>query len=55
MTAKTLTLSLTRTLAPAAALFLAGAMLLLLAGHAQSAALHDVAHDLRHANGFPCH
>ena len=24
-------------------------------GHAQSAALHDAAHDVRHAAGFPCH
>ena len=26
-----------------------------LAGHAQSATLHDAAHDMRHATGFPCH
>lgn len=26
-----------------------------LAGHAQSATLHDAAHDVRHAAGFPCH
>lgn len=25
------------------------------AGHAQSATLHDAAHDMRHATGFPCH
>ena len=25
------------------------------AGYAQSASLHDAAHDLRHATGFPCH
>lgn len=24
-------------------------------GHAQAAALHDAAHDVRHATGFPCH
>ncbi len=29
--------------------------LLFVAGHAQSAALHDAAHDVRHATGFPCH
>ncbi|SPH23790.1 hypothetical protein DEA8626_02861 [Defluviimonas aquaemixtae] len=34
---------------------LVGATLLFVAGHAQSAALHDAAHDMRHATGFPCH
>lgn len=29
--------------------------ILFVAGHAQSAALHDAAHDMRHATGFPCH
>jgi cobalt transporter subunit CbtB len=28
---------------------------LFVAGHAQSNVLHDAAHDMRHANGFPCH
>ena len=39
------------------ALFVAvlGATILFVAGHAQSAALHDAAHDVRHATGFPCH
>jgi len=32
-----------------------GLGLLFVAGHAQSAALHDAAHDVRHATGFPCH
>ena len=32
-----------------------GVAVLFVAGHAQSAALHDAAHDLRHATGFPCH
>jgi len=32
-----------------------GATLLFVAGHAQSATLHAAAHDVRHANGFPCH
>jgi cobalt transporter subunit CbtB len=32
-----------------------GIALLFAAGHAQSAALHDSAHDIRHATGFPCH
>ena len=26
-----------------------------IAGHVQAAALHDAAHDVRHATGFPCH
>lgn len=29
--------------------------LLFAAGHAQSSMLHDAAHDMRHATGFPCH
>ena len=33
---------------------MAGA-LLFVAGLAQSATLHDAAHDTRHATGFPCH
>ncbi len=32
-----------------------GATVLFVAGHAQSATLHDAAHDMRHATGFPCH
>ena len=32
-----------------------GMVILLAAGHAQSATLHDAAHDVRHATGFPCH
>ncbi|WP_084627432.1 CbtB domain-containing protein [Sediminimonas qiaohouensis] len=32
-----------------------GAAILFLAGHAQSATLHDAAHDIRHGTGFPCH
>lgn len=34
---------------------LIGGALLFVAGHAQSATLHDAAHDMRHATGFPCH
>lgn len=46
-----------RSTALMAALFMAvaGLGLLFAAGHAQSAALHDAAHDVRHASGFPCH
>jgi cobalt transporter subunit CbtB len=32
-----------------------GASLMLVAGHVQSSTLHDAAHDVRHATGFPCH
>ena len=32
-----------------------GMVVLFAAGHAQSATLHDAAHDVRHATGFTCH
>lgn len=32
-----------------------GLALIALAGHVQASALHDAAHDVRHATGFPCH
>ena len=32
-----------------------GLAVITVAGHAQTAALHDAAHDVRHATGFPCH
>ncbi|WP_397542491.1 CbtB domain-containing protein [Roseovarius salis] len=32
-----------------------GLGILSVAGHVQAAALHDSAHDVRHATGFPCH
>ncbi|WP_135504297.1 CbtB domain-containing protein [Roseovarius aestuariivivens] len=38
----------------AATLFL-GIGIVTLAGHVQASALHDAAHDVRHATGFPCH
>jgi cobalt transporter subunit CbtB len=34
---------------------LLGFGIVFLAGHAQSSALHDAAHDIRHGTGFPCH
>ena len=43
---------------PWAAIALAGifgATLIFFAGLAQSETLHDAAHDVRHATGFPCH
>lgn len=32
-----------------------GLGILTVAGHVQAGALHDAAHDVRHATGFPCH
>jgi cobalt transporter subunit CbtB len=32
-----------------------GTAIVFLAGLAQSQTLHDAAHDVRHATGFPCH
>ncbi|MHA3979499.1 CbtB domain-containing protein [Halovulum sp. GXIMD14794] len=40
---------------PIVAIIALGFGLLFVAGHAQSTVLHDAAHDMRHANGFPCH
>lgn len=37
------------------AMVVIGLALNFVAGHAQSATLHDAAHDMRHATGFPCH
>lgn len=34
---------------------LVGSFLIFGAGFAHSNVLHDTAHDVRHANGFPCH
>ncbi|MCU0802683.1 MAG: CbtB-domain containing protein [Rhodobacteraceae bacterium] len=46
-----------KTTALLSVLFMAvlGGAILFAAGHAQSATLHDAAHDIRHATGFPCH
>ena len=32
-----------------------GLGIIMIAGHVQASALHDAAHDVRHATGFPCH
>ncbi|MGR3460743.1 MAG: CbtB domain-containing protein [Roseovarius sp.] len=32
-----------------------GAGILFFSGFVQSTGLHDAAHDMRHATGFPCH
>ena len=31
------------------------AFIVAMAGHLQAETLHSAAHDMRHANGFPCH
>ena len=41
--------------APALFVAILGVALITLTGHVQAAALHDAAHDVRHATGFPCH
>ncbi len=35
--------------------FITGLTLLFASGYAQATALHDAAHDQRHAMAFPCH
>jgi cobalt transporter subunit CbtB len=58
MTTTTATVSLTRSksaMIPAFFALVLGVGVLVLAGHVQAAALHDAAHDVRHATGFPCH
>lgn len=32
-----------------------GIAVIFVSGHVQAGALHDAAHDVRHATGFPCH
>lgn len=44
-----------KALAPVLAAALLGAALLAGAGFAGPEAIHDAAHDARHAFGFPCH
>jgi len=43
------------TVMPAIMAFVLGFGIISMAGHVQAAALHDAAHDVRHATGFPCH
>ena len=38
-----------------AGVFLLGTIMLFGAGFANSAAVHNAAHDTRHSQGFPCH
>ena len=50
------TLTQTRsTTLPAVFALLVGLGLVGIVGHVQAAGLHDAAHDVRHATGFPCH
>lgn len=49
------TASLSKAFGPIVLMIALGTSLMFVAGHAQSAALHDAAHDVRHATGFPCH
>ena len=58
MTTKTTTATGARTdVSLAAILFVAffGATLLFVVGFANSAVMHDAAHDTRHSISFPCH
>ena len=51
---KTLTQSRARFI-PAVFAAILGVTMISITGHVQAAALHDAAHDVRHATGFPCH
>ncbi|MBO6758816.1 MAG: CbtB-domain containing protein [Roseibium sp.] len=42
-------------LVPVAAAALIGLAVIAVTGHVQATTLHDAAHDVRHAVGFPCH
>lgn len=42
-------------LMPAIAAFVIGFGLIFMSGLVQAETLHDAAHDVRHATGFPCH
>lgn len=56
MTARTQTAAATSSsLVAIVASALIGLAIVVVAGHVQSQALHDAAHDTRHATGFPCH
>ena len=48
------TKSVSSTLSIFAAAFI-GLGIIAVAGHVQASTLHDAAHDVRHATGFPCH
>ena len=48
-------LSISQRLAAGSLALLLGLTVLYTVGFAQSAAVHNAAHDTRHAIGFPCH
>jgi cobalt transporter subunit CbtB len=56
MTTKTLKASAAGiSVLPALFAVVLGFGIIALTGHVQASALHDAAHDVRHATGFPCH
>ena len=55
MATKTIASAKSQTLLSVLFVALIGMTTLFIAGHAQSQVLHDAAHDVRHATGFPCH
>lgn len=57
MNATTTSIQATKTSALPAVLLSAviGLGLIVITGHVQAETLHDAAHDVRHATGFPCH
>ncbi len=55
MTTQTLVTAKSSALLSTVFVAMLGGALVFLAGHAQSQTLHDAAHDVRHATGFPCH
>ena len=55
MATKSVSQSVTGIEIPVAVAAVIGLCLIVLAGHVQADALHDAAHDVRHATGFPCH
>ena len=56
MTTQTAALTATKsTTLPIIMAALLGIAVMFVAGHIQAHALHDAAHDVRHATGFPCH
>jgi len=56
MTTQTLTLTTSKShFVPIVFAALLGFAMIVIAGHVQANVLHDAAHDVRHATGFPCH
>jgi cobalt transporter subunit CbtB len=52
--ASTISTSISKPIQLAAALLL-GMVILYVAGFVNTSAVHNVAHDMRHSQGFPCH